>query len=128
MAQCGGGPNIRRLHDRADDLRHVPRYAPCFANWREPWEFADAETTARRLTDAGFVDVETSIEYAPVVQPDALAFAEFLSSVVCRPYLACLPDDRLKESFIDDLTELAAGDTPPFELDYWRLNMAARKP
>ena len=128
VAQCGGGLNIKRLHDRGDVLMRTQKFAAYFAGWREPWEFADAATTARRLTDAGFVDVETSVEHAPVVQPDASAFAEFVANVVCRPHLACLPDDLLKKAFIDELTVLAAADSPPFELDYWRLNMAARKP
>jgi hypothetical protein len=29
--------------------------------------------------------------------------------------------------FIDRLTALAGNDDPPFTLDYWRLNMSARK-
>jgi len=32
------------------------------------------------------------------------------------------------EAFIDRVTTLAAQDDPPFTLDYWRLNMQARKP
>jgi trans-aconitate 2-methyltransferase len=47
VAQCGGGPNIQRLHDRAAALMHEPEFAPFFARWRNPWEFADAQTTRR---------------------------------------------------------------------------------
>ena len=53
VAQCGGGPNIQRLHDRATDLMRDAEFAPYFASWREPWEFANADTTRRRLEAAG---------------------------------------------------------------------------
>jgi hypothetical protein len=32
------------------------------------------------------------------------------------------------QSFLRELTVAAAGDTPPFTLDYWRLNLSARRP
>jgi trans-aconitate 2-methyltransferase len=127
VAQCGGGPNIERLHARCDRLMHERAFAAYFATWREPWNFADAETTARRLSDAGFVDIVTSVEPAPVMQPDAAAYREFVANVICRPFLACLPDETLRDRFMDALTTQAAADSPAFELDYWRLNMDARR-
>ena len=128
VAQCGGGPNIRRVHDRCATLMRTPAFAPSFAAWREPWEFADAETTRLRLIDAGFVDVQTSVEANPVLQPNASAYAEFVTNVICRPFMACLPDKAQRDAFIAALTAAAATDDPPFELDYWRLNISARKP
>jgi trans-aconitate 2-methyltransferase len=128
VAQCGGGPNIERLHARCDAIMRQLRFAPYFEHWNEPWEFADAEMTAKRLAHAGFVDIRTNLEYTPIVQPDAAAFAEFVTNVICRPHLAYLPDDGLRERFVAQLTELSAADDPPFELDYWRLNFDARRP
>ena len=128
VAQCGGGPNIARLHDRAATLMREPRFAPYFTSWQEPWEFADAETTARRLEEAGFNEVGTSLVPAPVVQPDANAFRTFITTVICRPHLAHLADPVLHESFVERLTEWAAADNPPFELDYWRLNFEGKRP
>jgi trans-aconitate methyltransferase len=128
VAQCGGGPNIARLHGRADALMHEPLFAPFFEDWREPWEFSDTDTTTARLAAAGFVDVETSLEAAPASMPDAEAYTAFITTVICRPYLACLQDESLRGAFLARLTEQAAKDDPPFELDYWRLNMSARRP
>jgi hypothetical protein len=43
--------------------------------------------------------------------------------------LACVADaPELQARFLDALTSQAATDDPAFELDYWRLNMQARKP
>lgn len=128
VAQCGGGPNIQRVHDRCRALMQAPRFARYFAGWGDPWHFADAKTTSERLQAAGFVDVRTSLEAAPVVLPHAAAYREFVATVVCRRHLAVLPDASLRERFMDALAEQAARDTPRFGLDYWRLNMDATKP
>ena len=48
--------------------------------------------------------------------------------MIYHPHLDRLPEPALKQSFIDRVTELSAHEEPPFTLDYWRLNMAARKP
>ena len=123
VAQCGGAGNLHRLHDRCDRLMQEPRFAGYFHGWQEPWEFADAATTARRLARAGFVDIRTSVEAAPIVQPTRDAFIEFVTNVICRPHLARLPDAALRDAFMGAIAALAADDTPPFELDYWRLNI-----
>ena len=128
VAQCGGGANIARLHDRAAELMRDPQFAPYFTSWTEPWEFSDAATTARRLEEAGFEAVHTHLFPSPVIQPDALAYQTFITTVICRRHLACLPELSLQTAFVQQLTEQASRDNPPFELDYWRLNVDARKP
>lgn len=128
VAQCGGARNLARIRHRLDRLRHDAEYAGYFGAWRDPWEFANAQTTSSRLTNAGFEDVQTSVEASPVVFADAPAFAAFITNVICRPYLACLPEGQVRDGFIDRVTAQAAADDPPFELDYWRLNLSVRKP
>jgi trans-aconitate 2-methyltransferase len=128
VAQCGGGANLARIHHRLDALRSDAEFARYFESWRDPWEFANAESTSRRLKDAGFVEVATSLESSPVIFPDAESFATFITNVICRPYLAYLPDPSLRNRLIARVTEQASRDKPPFELDYWRLNMDARRP
>ena len=128
VAQCGGGANIQRLHDRAAMLMQQPQFAPFFESWRDPWEFADADTTRRRLEAAGFTSVATSVEPAPVIHADAEAFGTYLTNIICRHHLAYLPDRAMQQQFVDELTKLAATDPVPYELDYWRLNMDATRP
>ena len=128
VAQCGGGPNIQRLHDRCVIVEQRPEFAPYFRDWRGPWHYADAATTAQRLEVAGFIDIATSLEPSPVVQSDAAAYRDFVTNVICRPHLARLPEEELRTRFMDVITEQAASDSPPFEIDYWRLNIDARKP
>jgi trans-aconitate methyltransferase len=128
VAQCGGAGNLRRMHGRCETLMRDKRFAPYFQRWEDPWEFADTATATARLLRAGFIDVRTSLEPAPIVQPTRAAFVEFVSHVICRPHLARLADPSDRDAFMDALATLAAADTPAFELDYWRLNIEARKP
>ncbi len=122
-AQCGGGPNLARLRQRAARLMAEPEYEPFFAGWPGPWEYADAETTARRLREAGFIEVETSIEGAQFRLSDPEEYRRYLETVTCHAHLARIPNGDLRQRF---LRELAAD--PNFEMDYWRLNLRGRKP
>jgi len=127
-AQCGGGPNLRRAHELAEQIMHADPFAPFFGNWPGPWEFASADVTADRLRAAGFVDVETNLEAAPTTLASEADYQEFVTTVIYHPHLERLPDAQLKQAFIDRVTALAAKEPVPFTLDYWRLNMQARTP
>jgi trans-aconitate 2-methyltransferase len=128
VAQCGGGPNVARLRQRAESLLESPDFGPKAVGWTNPWEFATPAESAQRLAAAGFTNFETSLEPAPTTFPDAPAFSEFVQSVVLRAHLDALPDDADRRAFMAEITALAAGDDPPFTLDYWRLNLAAMRP
>jgi trans-aconitate methyltransferase len=127
-AQCGGGPNLARAHELAERVMQASRFTQYFVDWPGPWEFADANTTAARLRTAGFVNVDTNLEEAPTTLASEADYREFVTTVIYHPHLDRLPSAELKRAFVDRVTALAAIDTPPFTLDYWRLNMSARKP
>ena len=128
VAQCGGVRNIQRVHDRCAQLASESPFAPYFAGWTGPWHFADPKETADRLREAGFMEVSVDLESKSFVPPDAGTFREFVTAVVCRHHLSRLPDPESQGRFMDALTAKAATDDPPFELDYWRLNIEAVKP
>ena len=128
VAQCGGGPNLAHLLTRVAELTATPPYAPFFAGWSGPWEFADPDTTADRLRAAGFVEIDTGLEPAPTTLADAAAYRTFLETVILGAHLARLPADAHRAAFLDTLTAQAAADGPPFALDYWRLNIECRVP
>lgn len=127
-AQCGGGPNLHHAHELAEQVMHADPFAPHFSDWPGPWEFSNAAVTADRLKQAGFFDIETSLEEATTTLATEADYREFVTTVIYHPHLERLPDASLKRAFIDRVTELAANEPVPFTLDYWRLNMSARKP
>jgi trans-aconitate methyltransferase len=125
-AQCGGGPNVLLLRQRANALAATTKFTPYFKGFREPWLFEDAEGGAETLKRAGFVDVETSVEAAPTILNDAAHYNEFVRNIIFRRHLQNLPTETLRSEFMNILTEQAAGDDPPFSIDYWRLNLRGR--
>ena len=127
VAQCGGGPNLALLLGRASRLMREPRFAPYFEEWTDPAYYSDAESAARRMRAAGFVDVDTALEPAPTAFDSPMAFQEFIANVCVRNHVARLPGPE-RQAFLRELTVAAAGDTPPLTLDYWRLNLRGRRP
>ncbi|MGB3330538.1 MAG: methyltransferase domain-containing protein [Thermomicrobiales bacterium] len=128
VAQCGGGPNLARINARAMTILRQPPFGEAIGDWAGPWHFADAPETEARLRDAGFVHVAAETFAAPVTMPDADAYREFLATVVFGTHLNRLPDEATRAAFIAQMVEAGATDTPPFSLDYWRLNLMGQRP
>jgi trans-aconitate 2-methyltransferase len=127
VAQCGGGKNIARLVARAQVLMENVAYAAYFADYKFPWEYSDAATAAARLRTAGFTEIETSLEEAPTWFANAPEFHLFVENVILRHHLQRIPDRAVRQQFMAELTRQYAQDDPPFLIDYWRLNMKARR-
>jgi trans-aconitate 2-methyltransferase len=127
-AQCGGHGNIAKLLARAAVLSSQPPYAQYLSAYGHPWEFATAETAAERLRRAGFIEIETDLEEAPASFQTSEEYREFLSTVVLRTHLERIPSNEAREQFLEALARQAAKDDPPFQLDYCRLNLRARRP
>jgi len=126
VAQCGGGPNLKHVRERARKWQGTGRYREFFANWAEPWEYADDATTAARLRDAGFVDIRTWLEDATFSMENRAEYREFLKTVILRTNLEQITNPELREEFLDMLVDEAVQEGA-FRLDYWRLNIEAKK-
>ncbi len=127
-AQCGGGPNLAQVRAHAQAVIATPEFKSYFTGWTPPWEYADPETTAGRLRRAGFTKVKTWLEPSPQKFPGAAEFSRYLGTVTFHRHLERLPSPELRERFLTEMARLATNDDPPFVMDYWRLNMSARKP
>jgi len=128
VAQCGGGPNIAGVRERAARLMATPTYRRYFEGWTGPWEFASAETTAERLRAAGFAAVETNVFEAPVQLESLEQTRDYLRNVVLGAHLDRIADPALRTPFVEQLAAPYATDDPPYRLDYWRLNLRGRRP
>jgi trans-aconitate 2-methyltransferase len=122
IAQCGGAGNLDGFHGEgmASVVEQDP-FAPYFADWAGPWNFATPEDTERRLAQAGFTDIECSLEDRPVRPAEPLAFIE---TVCLGHHLERLPPE-LRGPFGEQVLAAAGGDD--IEVDYVRLNIAARR-
>ena len=127
VSQAGGGPNLARLYGRCRALATEAEFAPAFRGWTDPWNFAGVDETTARLRDAGFIDVSAWLEPTPTDFADADDYRAFVRTVCLRHQLARL-DEGQRERYLRRLVEAAGEDDPAFTLDYWRLNIDARKP
>lgn len=125
-AQCGGGPNLARLRKRMDELIASPKYAEFFTHFRYPWVFNGPETAASLLQQAGFVEVETSLESALTVIENREKYEEFVRTAILRLHIEQIPCEWRRNEFVGELVWQAAADDPPFSLDYWRLNLSGK--
>ena len=85
------------------------------------------DDTRGRLERAGFTDLHVSLEPAPTSFANAERYADFVTTVCLRHQLHRLPEAK-RGPYVERLTSMAAADDLPFTLDYWRLNIDARKP
>lgn len=128
IAQCGGGPNLANFFKRTAAILATPPYAARFADWVDPFYFADPATTDSRLEAAGFVEMEIDLQPAPTQFASADEYSAFVETVILRDQLSRIPDKAQRQHLLSELTHHAAGDDPPWCLDYWRLNISARRP
>lgn len=126
-AQCGGGPNVTRIRERASEILTREPYAEHFALWRVPWYFGWPDESFTRLCSAGFIDVKTGLERVLPILADGPTYRAFLATVVCTSYIEVLPAD-LAERFLDAMTAAGETDSPAWSLDYVRLNLEATRP
>jgi trans-aconitate 2-methyltransferase len=128
IAQCGGGPTILSVRQRAQVLMDAEPLRQYFEGWPGPWEFASPELTRTRLETAGFVDVQTSTFAVPVALTTYDKCRDYLENVILGTHLERIARPDLRAQFLDRLAAQFTADEPPCVFDYWRLNISARRP
>ena len=126
-AQCGGGPNLTRIHERAMTILNCPEYRDFIAGWKRTTHYETLETFEDNMRRAGFADIRIWLEQAPAQLADAEEFKQYLATVTLREHTDRITDPILRQRFLDQLALKASQDDPPYVMDYWRLNMSARK-
>jgi hypothetical protein len=72
------------------------------------------------------VDVKTWLERAELELHGSSEYREYLATVTLHKQLERIPDPKLRDVFLDELTAAASRDSA-YALDYWRLNIQAKK-
>jgi trans-aconitate 2-methyltransferase len=121
IAQYGGEGNVENFHEVASEVAAEEPYVEHIAGLRGPWNFTTADYARETLEAAGFVDVETWLEPAPMRPAEP---REFIRVVCLGHHLSALPDE-LKAQYVDAVADRLGN---PIELDYVRLNVDARHP
>ena len=128
LAQCGGEGNLAAARRVASEIMKTTAFEGYFHEWRSPWKYEDDASTQERLLIAGFADPEVTLEAAPTPFADRGAFETFLRAVVMRPYLQALPDETVRNRFMQSFLERVEASNRGYVLDYVRLNVTATRP
>ena len=121
VAQCGGAGNVADVRAAAAEVAAREPYAPTLRGF-DPWTFAGAEETERRLRAAGFARARAWLEPRDVETGGAPL--EYLRTVMLGAHLERLPSP-LREPFAEEVLARIA----PFEVArYVRLNIHAELP
>jgi trans-aconitate 2-methyltransferase len=113
VAQCGGVGNV-------DSVMQV--LARTGDGWLGSKHYATPLDTTRRLTAAGYVDIECWLTDEPTRFEPGEPFATFLRTVVLGDHV-----DRLPPSERDAFVRAVVDQLPEPVLDYVRLNITARR-
>ncbi len=126
VAQCGGEGNIARATEATKETMEEERFRQYFAGWEDDKNYADAETTARRLEAAGFEEVKTWLHDETAAFGSVDELTRFIGTVVLGGHMERLPEGE-REPFAAAVAGkiVAAEDAPA--LRYVRLNIMARR-
>jgi trans-aconitate 2-methyltransferase len=118
VAQCGGEGNVQAYCEAIERAATWPRFAPAFAGWPPPWNFAGPAETEGRLREAGFDDVRCWLQEKTVEPEDPRAFVGAVGLAAHH--------ERLPAGDRDAFTDAVVAEMPrPLVLRYVRLNIEA---
>ena len=126
VAQCGGAGNIDRVRMAIDEVIQTPPFEAAFADWRDPWEFADPDVTAERLARAGFEPLDTWLNPEPVTLESHGHLADYLETIVLGTHLLRLTQEQHRP-FAEAVSATVIRQTGQALIDYVRLNIIARR-
>lgn len=126
-AEFGGGPNIRQLIQHYYELTEDPE----FDHLKEislPWNFPSILETKTHLESAGFENIQVSLRESPEIFHDISSFSRFTENVILFPLLSYIPNKNDRHIFVEKLARKSLSSQWPLMVDYWRINVVARKP
>jgi len=126
VAQCGGAGNIATVRAAITAVMHTAPFQAAFADWQEPWEFAQPQLTAQRLSRAGFEPLDTWLNPEPVELASPTHLADYLETIVLGTHLLRLAPEQ-RRRFAEAVAHTVVRQTGTASIDYVRLNIIARR-
>ena len=126
-AEFGGGPNIKQIIHHYFELTNEPEFA--YLNEKSlPWNFPSILETEMHLVGAGFEKIQVSLRETPAIFHDISSFSRFTENIILFPLLSNIPNKNDRTNFVKKLARKTLTSHMPLTVDYWRINVVARKP
>lgn len=128
LIQCGGFGNLQKTIDVFDSVKNLSEFTQYFSRWKISWNFAKPEDTKNILKRIGYKNIKVYLTDTPVSFKSRSDYSIYLKTVVLGPYLKYLPNEQLKEKFIDKILSNIENKFPnlKWKLEYVRLNIFAK--
>jgi len=127
LIECGARGNVERPLSVIFKIMQSDQFKEHFINWKQPWYFPKPDETKKLLQEARFKDIKVNLSKRTTAFSDRQSFANFVKTVIMKPFLSYLPNAKRKDQFLGvflaELEESGAG----WLLDFMRLGIFARK-
>jgi trans-aconitate 2-methyltransferase len=136
LIQCGGYGNLQRILAMLRRVMEFNEFKEYFASFNQSWYFAKPDDTSKLLGEMGYVSTKIHLHDDCVNLNDREIYSRFVKTVIMKPFLERLPDDKLRnrylELFLQEVEKSSASissnkSQTPWSLDYVRLNIIAYK-
>lgn len=127
LVEFGGHGNLEGIIPSIFKVMESDRFKEHFAGWKQSWYFPKADETEKILQNAGFRDISVGMSRHTTTYPDRDSFADFVRTVVMKPFFGYLPDDAKRKGFLDALLSEIEQRGLGWSLDYVRIGISARK-
>jgi len=132
LIQCGGYGNLRRVHALIRQVMKLNEFKMHFTKMNRPWYFAKPNDTTRLLKKIGYTNTRVSLHNDCVSLTNRKIYARFVKTVIMKPFLERLPNDEIRnrflELFLHEVEKTSSRRCKAiWSLDYVRLNIIAYK-
>ena len=136
LIQCGGYGNLQRILAILRRVMEFNEFKEYFASFNQSWYFAKPDDTSKLLGEIGYINTRVHLHDDCVNLIDRKIYSRFVKTVIMKPFLEHLPDDKLRnrylELFLQEVEKSSASissneSQTPWSLDYVRLNIIADK-
>jgi trans-aconitate 2-methyltransferase len=94
LIQCGGYGNLHRILTLLRRVMQLNEFEEYFANMNQSWYFAKPEDTSKLLGEIGYINTKVHLHNDCVNLADRKIYSRFVKTVIMKPFLEHLPDDR----------------------------------
>ncbi|MGB8034631.1 MAG: class I SAM-dependent methyltransferase [Nitrososphaeraceae archaeon] len=136
LIQCGGCGNLQRILAILRRVMEFNEFKEYFASFNQSWYFAKPDDTSKLLGEIGYVSTKIHLHNDCVNLIDREIYSRFVKTVIMKPFLECLPDDKLRNRYLELFLQAVEKNSAsissnksqtPWSLDYVRLNIIADK-
>ena len=127
LIECGGHGNMERAISIILTTSQSDQFKEHFVNWKQSWYFPKPDETERLLHRAKFKDIQVNLSKLTTTFSDRESFANFIKTVMTKPFLGYLPDAQDKDEFLDAFLNEFDHLVGAWSLDFMRLRIFAKK-